>query len=379
MTRAALAAVALALALAAPAAAQSSVYGVLGVGMPGRPGSVRARALGDGVAATDPASAVNPATVAGFGQLGVIASTVTTYRSFDVGGTTASGLRDTRFPFAIVGGPIPGRHFYFAVSFGTYADRTFDLNTADTITLRGASVAIEDRISSVGAVADVRAALAWEPSSKIRVGVAGHLLNGSSRETITRFFADDSYATLAQRRDADYNARGLSVGIVVTPTPELRLGASARTDSRLTATNSLLPTADVSLPWTLSGGFVLAPSPVVRWSGTATLRTWSGANADLEPAGGARAFDTVELGTGIELGGVGSGFQLPLRVGVRYATLPFSPADDQPHDLTLAGGTAFGFAGGRAAIDLAVERVMRDGGGASERAWAVGIALTVRP
>jgi hypothetical protein len=370
----------LALALAGPARAQTSVYGVLGVGMPGRPIGVRARALGGGIAATDLASALNPSAVAGFRQLAAIATTATTYRSFEADGVSADGLRDTRFPLAVVGGPIPGQRVGFAVSFSTYADRTFDLSTLDTIDLRGASVAVEDRIGSVGAVADVRAAVAWEPTDEIRVGLGGHLISGSTRETIARFFDHEAYATLAQRRDADYTAAGVSVGVTLTPLQQLRFGASVRTDTRLHATNSLIPTTDVDLPWTLSAGWVFAPGSAVRWSGTVVWQTWSSANDDLQPVGGARAFDVVSLASGVELGGnLGGGLGLPLRVGIRYATLPFSPVDEQPHELNLAGGTALGLAGGRAVIDLAVERVMRDGGGARERAWALAVSLTVRP
>jgi hypothetical protein len=70
---------------------------------------------------------------------------------------------------------------------------------------------------------------------------------------------------------------------------------------------------------------------------------------------------------------------MPVRVGVRYATLAFSPTDQQPHELNFALGTGIVFAERRAIIDVALERTMRDGGGASERAWQLSLMMTVRP
>lgn len=367
-----------ALAIASVAHAQTSVYGVLGIGMIGQPYGVRARALGGGVGAIDPQSALNPAAAAGFRQLSATASSATTWRSYEVAQTTAGGLQDTRFPFAIVGGPVPGQQIGFAVSLSTYADRTFDLVTSDTLTIRGEDVAVSDRVRSVGTIADVRAALAWEPSPYLRVGLAAHLIGGSAHETVVRQFGDSSYTTLSQAQVPDYGATGFSFGTMITPVPYVRIGASVRNDSRLRATDPLIPTADIELPWTLAAGFIVAPSQGVRWSATGQWQGWKVADVDLR-AGGGRAFDSWSLATGVELGGAGVTDRLPLRVGAHYRTLPFSPTTDQAHELGLALGSGMSFASGRAVIEFSLERLMRDGGGASERAWALAFSLTVRP
>jgi len=358
---------------------QTSVYGVLGIGMLGDPFGVRARALGGGLGSLDPESALNPAAASGFRVLTASAATTTTWRSYDVAQAVAGGLKDTRFPFAIVGGPIPGQPIGFAVSFSTYADRTFDLTGSDTVTIRGESVSVEDHISSIGTIADVRAALAWTPTPAVRVGAAVHLISGSAHETIQRVFGDTVYAAVSQKQTPDYSGSGYSFGVIVTPTQFLRIGASARNDTRLQATDPLIPTADVELPWTLTAGFLFAPTPVVRWSATGVWQGWAVANQDVSAVAGRRAFDAWSIGSGLELGGAGLVTRLPVRIGAHYRTLPFSPTDEQPHETAFALGSGTSFASGRASLDFALERLMRDGGGASERAWALTFSLTVRP
>jgi hypothetical protein len=66
-------------------------------------------------------------------------------------------------------------------------------------------------------------------------------------------------------------------------------------------------------------------------------------------------------------------------LGVRYATLPFSPNDDQAHEIDLALGTGVSFAGNRGILDAVLERAFRSGAGARERAWQFSMSLTVRP
>jgi hypothetical protein len=70
---------------------------------------------------------------------------------------------------------------------------------------------------------------------------------------------------------------------------------------------------------------------------------------------------------------------VPLRLGARYATLPFSPTDEQAHEVNVSLGTGLAFAGNRGLLDLSLERAFRSGAGATERAWQVSVSLTVRP
>ena len=153
---------------------------------------------------------------------------------------------------------------------------------------------------------------------------------------------------------------------------------TARLDTRASATVDSVPASPFELPVSLAGGVELAPAPPIRLAATLQWRSWSDARGDLLP--GERARNTLEIGTGLELGGAATATsRVPLRLGFRWAQLPFSPNREKPREIDLSIGTGLVFAGNRGLLDVAVERVFRDGAGVSERAWQVTVGMTVRP
>jgi hypothetical protein len=354
--------------------AQNSVYGVQGVGFPGRPVSVRSRGLAGGDAVFDSLSAVNPATAALHPGVTASMSAATVVRRYAAFDTTVTGLLETRVPFMAVGGQITGTPLSFSVSSAPYLERTFDIRTTDTLVLRGDSVTVSDRVSSDGGMSDLRGALAMRLRRGIWVGVAGHLLAGSSKLRVQREFSDTQYRSFGQQSDLTFTGGGLSVGAMVQPASGLQFAASLRSDTRLRTTQERFAPASADLPMTVTAGLWLRPARGVVWSSTAVWRSWSGAAADL--VGNVTAFDTWDLASGIELG---RGTQrIPLRLGVRYATLPFSGRAEQAHDVTLAAGSGISFAR-RVFVDVAVERALRSGAGAEERLWQFAVGLSVVP
>ncbi len=362
------------------AEAQASVYGVLGIGIPGRASSVRSRALGGAVDLVDPGSAANPASIALSNRLSVSGMSETTNRKFTAGGVSSDNLRDTRFPFAQISGPIQGSPLSFGVSYSVYAERSYDIAMVDTLTIRDGEVEVSDRLKSDGGIADVRAAVAWMFGPRLQVGAGVHILSGSTRERLERQFSDPLYVDLVQTGDVDYTGWALSVGAVVTPSSRLRVGAAVRRDSRLNVSDALLPALEVQLPWTFSAGVTFVPARLLRISASAQRRTWSAARDDVPQWLTLSVYDTWEFGTGLELGGPeAGGAPFPVRAGFRYVQLPFSPVDDQPREIGVSLGSGVLFAGNRAFFEFAIERVMRDGGGATERAWQLALGLTLRP
>src|SRR3990172_11155235 len=78
------------------AAAQNSVYGLVGIGFPGDPLATRARSLGGGTGAFDIMSALNPGTVAGLGRLVAGGAAGASPRPFTARGPTGPGPREKR-------------------------------------------------------------------------------------------------------------------------------------------------------------------------------------------------------------------------------------------------------------------------------------------
>jgi hypothetical protein len=299
------------------------------------------------------------------------------FRNFSVAGVSTAGLKQSRFPFIGVTSPV-GPHMAYSFSFSQYAERTYDVRTTDTVMLRGAPVGVTDRAASSGGVADVQVGLAWARDPKLSFGMAGHLLTGSAKVSTTREFTDPFYRSFTDNVDATFGGFGLSAGLVASPSTALHLGASVRMDTRLERRVAGQNLGEVKLPVTASAGVEIRFSPALRLASTGIWRSWSGATADLASAG-TRAFDTFDWGLGVDLGGARGGPPLPLRLGLRYATLPFSPNGEQPKELALSAGTTASLARGRAHFDVAAERVMRDGGGLEEKAWQITLGFTVRP
>lgn len=358
--------------------AQNSVYGVQGIGFPGRPIGVRARALAGGNAVFDPGSALNPAAVAGFTRIIASMSIGTTLRSYSAGDTTVGGLRETRFPFGMLGTPLGATRFAVALSYGPYAERSFDVRTTGTEVVRGDTVTVDDRVAMDGGMSDLRGALAYRLRPGIMLGGAVHLIAGSSKLRVRRDFSNPAYRSYVQQSDVTFSGAGVAAGAVLRVSAGLQLAAAARADGRLNTAVGSAPADTVDLPVALAAGVRLVPVRGVTWATTGIWRSWSDAGPDL--AAGMRAFDTWDIGSGVEIGGAESGAsRIPLRLGVRYASLPFSARDAQPTEITLAGGTGLLFAEGRIAFDVAVERALRSGAGAREEAWHLAVGVLVVP
>jgi hypothetical protein len=358
-------------------AAQVSVYGIRGLGFPGRETNARTRALGGGFAVFDAGSMLNPAAVAGFGSITAQMVAETDFRGYTVDTVNAGGLSSTRFPLGQLGGAIPGTPVSFAVGYSQYSDRSYDLQGSDTIMLRGQPVGFDERTTSRGGVADLRGALGLRVGDRLRLGVAGHVLNGSAKLTLSGAFSDAAYRPYRTESEETVRGYGVSGGLVWAPTSRIGLGLAVRTDTKATVDVDSLRVGSVDLPLSFAGGVQVLPHRAVRWSTTVVWRDWSVANNDL---GGARAFDTWEVGSGIELGGTGqSASRFPLRVGVRYATLPFSGSDQQPHELDIAVGVGASMASGRGLVDMALEHAARSGAGVTENAWQFLWTVTIRP
>ena len=98
--------------------------------------------------------------------------------------------------------------------------------------------------------------------------------------------------------------------------------------------------------------------------------------------GGIGARNTFEAAAGLEvIRHVKRPTSLPLRLGVRYTTLPFLLiADPQPKEFDISAGTGFRFAGDHGGFDLSLEHASRSQGPSyTESAFILTFGITVRP
>ena len=354
--------------------AQNSVHGVRGIGFPGRPLSVRARALGGAWGVFDRTSAINPASVAGLTALTASGTYGATLRRYDIGATSVSGLVETRFPHGYLGGSVGRSRMSFAMSLSTYAEQSFDLTTTETIDIGGVPTVVEDRVKSDGGIVDARAAFGYRASSRVLLGAALHLIRGSSRLSAGRDFIDSNLQPFEETADLSFSGVGVSAGIVWRLAGErAQLGLAGRWDHKLTSTLNNGSSTTTDLPLWFVGGFTTQLSASLVWTVAGEFRNWSVADEDLPQA---NAYNTWSAQSGLEFGALTS--RLPLRIGGRYATLPFS-GSEQPHEVGLSAGTGTRLAGGRGQLDLTFERLFRRGGGASENGWHFTFGITVQP
>lgn len=380
MRRLALLLAALSVALVQPAAAQASIFSVRGLGVPASPYTARTLTLGGATAMFDPLSALNPAAMGGNDTLAAVFTAAQSFRSTRDPAGTSTG-RDTRFPHVMIAGPVGHTPFSIGLSLSSYSTRDFSLATVDTVSPRGLPVILSDTFSSTGGVSQIQAGGAWHRrGSAWSVGASFTLLTGTNRLQSRAAFSDSSYIPTRQRTELSYAGYGATLGVRRDFGPSLSIGAMVRTDHNVKVNIDSTRLTQVDLPISLGAG-VQWRSSRLTLAGQGLWRTWSDANTDITTLDGYGSFNTLELGGGIEYArNARRGYQFPIRLGVRYATLPFAIRPGvQPHELGLSIGTGTRFAAQRGGIDLGLERISRSGGVYHERVWRVLVGITVRP
>lgn len=367
---------------AAPVAvsAQSSQFGVRGLGMPGRPIGARAFGSGGAFAMFDPQSGLNPAALGGLAALTAGFAALQDFRHVENPAGSQS-LRETRFPHLSVAGPIGSRPGVVGVSFSNYTSRDFTLASADTIPLRGLLVPVTDTFASRGGLSDLRAAGAYRFKDVWIVGGAFHVITGSARLSSRRTFEDTTYQAARQRSELSYTGIGVSLGVVRNFGKAFSVAATVRSDGHVNVDRDSARVGRIDLPYTFGLGVRWRARPRLELASQAVMKTWSAANSDFLAQGGTGADNTVEVALGGEYTpDPQRPGRRPIRFGARYGTLPFLLVPgEQPHELGVSIGTGIRFAQDRAGIDLGLEHVWRSAGEFSERAFLFNVGVTVRP
>jgi len=329
--------------------------------------SVRARTTGGAFAPFDAFSPLTDAILADVRRMSASFTSGTSWRSVDASGVQST-LRGTRFPAMVIAGPVT-RRIVVGGGFSTYLDRSFGVVIHDTIDLRGVQQPITDAITSDGAIADLRIAVAARLHRRLALGLGLHRITGSTRVNATRSFADTAnYRTTTARDEVAYGATGGSASLLFDVTSDLRVAGWFRTDTRLRADVGGHTVAENDLPLTYGTGLQWRAGAQASVAGSLTWRNWGSVQSI------ANAHDTFNWSVGAEIGSPAS----PFRFGLRGGQLPFG-VGKTPTEVGYSAGLGRQFSGGRGRLDIGLERLQRSGTGLNERVWTFLLGLTVRP
>jgi hypothetical protein len=341
-----LAAAALGLA-AAPASAQS-LLASRGLGYTLEALDARARGLGGvtvGLAGAQ-MSMVNPAAVVGLPAPGVsVTVQPDVYDATAPGGVATSGTT-VRFPMIQVAFPVTGR-FTGSVGYGSFMDQHWQVEQADSIDLPTGSLPVRDRFVSDGGIARFRLGAGARVTDALAVGLAFDLVTGATADSTFRTVGDGGLFPAVRGSTFRYSGVGVSGGVRWSPGSALTLAAALAGGGRITAetedSTGVEAEKSYAQPLRLDAGASarISQNTVVALSGTWT--GWSALEDDLDPAAGG-AQDALSVSGGIEWEGLQMGRRaFPLRLGARFAQLPFrwgaeTDGNDFPAERALSAG-----------------------------------------
>ncbi len=358
-----------------PLDAQGSIA-VQGFGYPTGQLSAATLGGGGGGAELDPASPINPATIASAARYSIFSQVEPETRRTRVGDDRVSA-RVVRFPiFSATGavGPVS-----FGASFSTFLDRTFSNAYADSQSVAGETLPSILGASSNGAMTDARFAVAMQVLPQVQVGAAVHAIVGENRIAFGRSFPDSSgLGSVEQSSVLNYGGRAFSLGIVAAPTKSLILGASLRTSGALTVRQDEVSLASARVPSRIGIGASYVGIPNTALSARIERVRWT--QMDALGTAAMSTFDATEIGAGLEVAGPKvAGIASLVRLGVRDRTLPFGVGTAIVDERAVTGGFGIPVSRGRGQVELAVQRAARRTDGATEQAWLVSLGFGIRP
>jgi len=368
---------------AASLPSESKAQGALslqGLGFPPGQLSARAEGTGGGVADFDALSLTTPASLAGVGSAALFFQYSPEFRRV----TTSTGTANTttaRFP--LVEGVLPvGQSWTVALSSSTFLDRSSETSLArkqnvgdpvDTVT-------VVERNKVLGAINDVRLALAWSNSPVFRIGVGGHVFAGSNRITFSQVFPDSAeFISSAQSDRISYAGLAASIGLEWHPSRAIGFAVSGRKGGDLRAQSGDTAIGSAKLPDHYSASVLFEGIPGTTISFRAAHDNWSTLSA--LSSSGIQAFDGWDVGGGLEASGPRIMQRIvTVRLGGRVRTLPFGFNGEKVSEKSFAFGLGAPLTRDRAAIDLAIQRASRTvSSDVKERGFILSIGLRVSP
>ncbi|HEX5973352.1 MAG TPA: hypothetical protein VFY85_15560 [Gemmatimonadaceae bacterium] len=344
-------------------------------------GTLSTRSLGTGGALgeIDPLSVSNPSSILNLGGTALYFQAEPEYRKISVNGQSESSTV-ARYPL-ILGTMRLSRSVAAGLSATSLLDRSFSTTSHGTVNVGGTDIGSTNTFTSDGAIADIRLALAWAPAEWLHLGLGAHAISGDNRLNSTQVFDDSArYARLVDTSTVSYVGNAFSGGAEVYLGRAAVLAASYRRGGTMSLKHGDSTKAQARVPDRLAFS---AAYLGIRGS-TIAVRTAHDTWSNMAGLGSAAlsVHDGWDTSVGADvLGPSLLGRSLQLRAGGRWRTLPFGVGATPVRERSLSLGLGTLIARGRAALDVAGVRSMRDATGVdvSESAWTLSVGITVRP
>ena len=349
-----------------------------GFGYPAGVLSTRALGTGGAIGEIDPLSSSNPAALSSFGGAALYFQADPEMRTLHVSGASESATI-ARYPLIAAAIPLT-ESFMLGLSVSNLLDRSFQTSARRTQIVGDSAVSSTSVFKSDGAIADVRLGLAWAPLSWLRFGAGVHAITGDNRVRNTQVFDDTlRFASLVDTATVGYRGSAVSGGFEAIIASAWSLAGSYRKGGGLSLQRGDTTLSRANVPDHLGMSLAFLGIPGSSIAVRTSKDTWS-RMAGLGSAS-IRITDAWDTSVGADILGPRLGSRpLQLRAGARWRTLPFGTATSSVSEKSYSLGTGTSFARGRASLDFAGVRSMRDAGaGMSETANTLSVGVTVRP
>jgi hypothetical protein len=367
---------ALAIALVVSRGDAQGALSTQGLGYPTGQMSARAEGTGGALADFDPLSLVSPSSIAGVGAAAVFFQYSPEFRRVTAGSATAN-TTTARFP--LVSGILPmGQAWALGLSSSTFLDRSSETSLVRRQLLGTDSVNETELTKVLGAIDDVRLALAWSGNPKVRLGGGFHVFSGSNRVTLSQLFPDSAkYISTSQTARLSFTGFAASAGIEFHPSRVIGFAIAGRKGGDLTVASGDTTIGRGRLPDHYSASVSFDGITGANISARVAHDNWS----SLSSIGSSvKGFDSWDY----SFGGEASGPRVlqrtvVMRAGARFRTLPFGFNGEKVSETSFMGGIGVPLARDRAAFDFSLQHASRSSSSINERGIILSFGLRVSP
>ncbi len=338
--------------------------------------SARAEATGGALGDFDALSLVSPASIAGVGASALFFQYSPEFRRVTAGSATAN-TTTARFP--MVSGILPlGQAWALGLSSSTFLDRSSETSLVRRQLVGADSVKETELTKVLGAIDDVRLALAWSGTPKVRLGGGFHVFSGSNRVRLSRVFPDSAkYASTSESARLSFTGFAASAGIEFHPSRALGFALAGRKGGDLTVASGDTTVGRGRLPDHYSASVSFDGITGANISARVAHDNWS----SLSSIGSSvKGFDSWDY----SFGGEASGPRflqrvIVMRAGARLRTLPFGFNGEKVSETSFMGGIGVPLSRDRAAFDFSLQHAARSAGSVRERGVILSFGLRVTP